>query len=142
VSEESTNLDASSPITLQGSNLLKTLTSSGVSFSQAEQDDWFNQHIQDIDLRAIARSKFSDQELNRRDIIDIFNNAKDGNIVDGNEFQDFKTIVQNADYLGIPDYVRVLTNKVVNGDRANQHYKGSRLSNLQSKALLMSYGWR
>ncbi len=133
ISEGSTDLDSSSTSSI--SNFLTHVVNNPLTnLSQNQQQDWFDQHIHDVEIRAIARSKFSDHVLDRRDIIDIFNNSKDGKIVDSTEFQDLKTIVQNANYLDIPDHIRVLANKVVNGDRANQVYKGANLGNLQANS--------
>lgn len=86
---------------------------------QPEQD-WFDLNIQDASIRTLSRSLFSDNTLDRNDMIAILGDAKDNSIVDATEINDLRTIIDNASYLGIQDYVRVLSNKVVNGDIANK----------------------
>ena len=53
-------------------------------------------------------------------MIAILRDAKDNNVVDETEMSDFRTIINNASYLGMQDYVRVLSHKVVNGDVGNK----------------------
>lgn len=98
-------------------------------FSEASSD-WFDQNIQDTGIRAAARSRKADNMLDRNDAIAILREAKDYGVVDGTELTDLRTLVSNASYLGMPEYVRVLANKVVNGDSANQKYQGNTLGNL------------
>ncbi len=92
--------------------------------------DWFDQNILDVGIREVARWRFADNNLDRNDAIAIFREAKDGGVVDGNELTDLRQLVNNASYLGIPEYVRILANKVVNSDPANQKYQGETLGNL------------
>ncbi|MEA5598695.1 C2 family cysteine protease [Rivularia sp. UHCC 0363] len=82
--------------------------------------DWFEQNIQDANIRALSRSLFSDNTLDRNDAIAILRDAKDNGVVDAIEINDLRTIISNASYLGMADYVRVLSNKVVSGDLANK----------------------
>ncbi|MBD2776831.1 C2 family cysteine protease [Iningainema tapete] len=92
--------------------------------------DWFEQNIQDTGIRAAARSRFADNMIDRNDMIAILRDAKDYGVVDGTELKDLRTLVSNASYLKIPEYVRVLAHKVVNSDPANQKYQGNTLGNL------------
>jgi hypothetical protein len=75
-----------------------------------------------------------DHYLSRSDMIQIFREAKyeDGQTgtVTIAQITDFRTLVSNATLLGMPDYVRVLSNKVANGDLANANYQGTALGNL------------
>jgi hypothetical protein len=87
---------------------------------QFQVQDWFDRNIQDVSIRTLSRSLFSDNSLSRNDMISILGDAKDNSIVDATEINDLDTIIENASYLGIADYVRVLSNKVVNGDVANK----------------------
>ncbi len=93
--------------------------------SQPEQD-WFDRNIQDASIRTLSRSLFSDNIIDRNDAIAILRDAKDNSVVDATEINDLRTIIENASYLGMADYVRVLSEKVVNGDTANKS------SNLQA----------
>ncbi|GAX39833.1 hypothetical protein NIES4075_07920 [Tolypothrix sp. NIES-4075] len=94
--------------------------------------DWFDQNIQDTGIRAATRLRFADNVLDRNDIISILREAKDNSVVDATEIKDLRTLVSNASYLKIPEYVRVLANKVVNGDVANQKYQSNTLGNLDA----------
>ncbi len=84
------------------------------------QQDWFDRNLEDQSIRTLTRSLFSDHNLSRNDMIAILRDAKDNNVVDEVEIKDLRQIVENASYLGMADYVRVLSNKVVNGDVANK----------------------
>jgi hypothetical protein len=96
--------------------------------------DWFDINFNDAGLKTTTRSLFSnDSKISRNDMIDILANVTDGTGVDSTEFADLKSIINGASVLGMTgsnDYVRVLADKVVNGDTANQHYKGANLGNL------------
>jgi hypothetical protein len=93
-------------------------------------NSWFDANIQDTGIRALGESAFADKVIDRNEAIAILRSSEDGGVVDTNEFADLKTLVANASILGMPDYVQVLANKVVNGDNANQQYQGNPLGNL------------
>ncbi|MEA5572093.1 C2 family cysteine protease [Calothrix sp. UHCC 0171] len=94
--------------------------------------DWFDQvvQIQDAGIRQTAKSSFTDGIIDRNEMIAILRDSKDGGIIDGTEFADLKTILNHAATLSIPEPVRVLANKIINGDAANQKYQGNSLGNL------------
>jgi hypothetical protein len=92
--------------------------------------DWFDLNIQDAGIREAARQRFTDNVLDRNDMIAIFREAKDSSFVDSSELTDLRTLVNNSSLFRMPDYVRVLSNKVVNSDLANQSYQGSVLGSL------------
>lgn len=92
--------------------------------------DWFDLNIQDAGIREAARWHFTDHILDRNDMIAILREAKDSNVVDGTELTDLRTLVNNSSFLGMPEYVRILSHKVVNYDLANQTYQGKALGNL------------
>ncbi|MEB3214911.1 MAG: C2 family cysteine protease [Nostocales cyanobacterium 94392] len=87
---------------------------------KVSQLDWFDQNIQDTSIRELSRSLFSDNIIDRNDAIAILRDAKDDSVVDSTELNDLRTIINHAYDLGIAEYVRVLSNKVVNGDVANK----------------------
>lgn len=93
-------------------------------------NSWFDANIQDTGIRASSETAFADKAIDRNEAIAILRGSEDGGLVDATEFADLKTLVTNASMLGIPDYVQVLANKVVNGDSANQKYQGNPLGNL------------
>ncbi|MEO1376376.1 MAG: C2 family cysteine protease, partial [Cyanobacteria bacterium J06635_10] len=90
-----------------------------IDTSQPEKD-WFEQNIQDESIRTLSKSLFSDNNLSRNDMLSIFDDVGNNGVVDATEMNDLRTIIDNASYLGMQDYVRVLSNKVVNGDVANK----------------------
>jgi uncharacterized protein (DUF2141 family) len=92
--------------------------------------DWAGRNIGDTELLAKVRSLAVDGSLSRSDMIDIFRDAKDSNTIDVNELIDLRNIVANAVGFNMADHVRVLSNKVVNGDVANAKYQGVTLGNL------------
>lgn len=108
----------------------QVISTSPTSPKVADAVDWFDQNIQDTAIRAATRTRFADKVIDRNDMIAILREAKDGSVVDATELKDVRTLVSNATYLQIPEYVRVLANKVVNGDTANQKYQGNTLGNL------------
>jgi len=93
--------------------------------------DWFEENIQDSGIRVAARSSFSDGKIDRSEIVNILRQGKDDGVVDAKELNDLKNIIQSGNNFGIAEYVRVLANKVVSGDAANQNYQGQTLGNLQ-----------
>ncbi|MGB8691096.1 MAG: C2 family cysteine protease, partial [Microcoleus sp.] len=94
--------------------------------------DWFEQNIKDLAIRSLARSRFQDGLLDRQDMIDIFTNAKDGGVVDADEFADLKTLTSNTSYIKMREDVQVLSTKISQGNPANNSYQGSALGNLQA----------
>ena len=91
--------------------------------------DWFARLL-DPTLRTLARTYYGDRQLGRTDMIGLFNQAAQDNVVTTNELSDLRTLVGNAGAVGMPDYVRNLANKVVNGDPANNYFQGRWVGNL------------
>ena len=110
---------ADSGSTVSESNETNNIAFATIFVTPAPTGDWFDQNIQDAELRVITRSKFSDRKLDRNEMISIFKDAEDGNTISNTELLDLRNLVTNASYLGIADYVKVLSNKLVNGDVAN-----------------------
>ncbi|MBW4508835.1 MAG: pre-peptidase C-terminal domain-containing protein [Scytonematopsis contorta HA4267-MV1] len=92
--------------------------------------DWFSQNLRDQQIITLTRNLAADTILNRQDMMDIFKGSQDGGIVDTNELSDLRTIVNNASRFKMAEHVRVLSNKVVNSDVANQTYQRTQLGNL------------
>lgn len=78
-----------------------------------------------------VQTRIQDGLFDRNDAIAIFNMVMDGGVIDGVELRDLQTLFQQSDNLNIPDFVRILANKVINGDPANQFYQGQSLGNIQ-----------
>ncbi|WP_017653409.1 C2 family cysteine protease [Fortiea contorta] len=104
--------------------------SSSPSTSTASTNDWFSANFLDQQLINKTRDLAADGQLNRNDMIAIFRDAEDDSIIDANEYKDLQTIVNNANYFKMDDYVRVLSSKVVFGTVANTNYQGQALGNL------------
>ncbi|MBW4521099.1 MAG: VCBS repeat-containing protein [Scytolyngbya sp. HA4215-MV1] len=92
--------------------------------------DWFTRNLVDPSLRDLARNLDRDGQLSRTDMLSILNQTGLDNLVSGAELSDLRSLVSGAVLLGMPDYVKILTNKVVNSDPANQSYQGNSLGNL------------
>ena len=90
-----------------------------IDTSQPEKD-WFELNIQDESIRTLTKSLSSDNNLSRNDMLSIFDDVGNNGVVDATEMNDLRTIIENASDLGMQDYVRVLSNKVVNGDVVNK----------------------
>ncbi|VXD14932.1 putative Peptidase domain protein [Planktothrix serta PCC 8927] len=93
-------------------------------------NDWFDLNIKDTTIRALARERFQDGIFSRQEMIDIFDSAKDGGIVDTNEFADLKLLSSDVTYIKMADHARVLSQKIAHGNKANQKYIGQSLGNL------------
>ncbi|HEY9624783.1 MAG TPA: C2 family cysteine protease [Crinalium sp.] len=82
--------------------------------------DWYDQNLSDTGLIGQARSLYwPDGSLSRKDMISILREAKDYGSIDATELGDLRKIVNASTGFAMPDYVRVLANKVVNSDAAN-----------------------
>ena len=68
-------------------------------------------------------------------MLQIFDQVESGGTVSSTEFGDLKDLVAGGSFApGMPEYVRNLTKKVVNGDPANAHYLCNTLGNLTANA--------
>ncbi|MCW5315184.1 hypothetical protein GTQ43_15610 [Nostoc sp. KVJ3] len=86
--------------------------------------DWFSDNLKDAELISLTRTLAGDGNLSRNDMISVFRNAKDGAVIDAKELTDLRTIVSNASRFTMQDYVRVLSDYIVNGNPANQWWTG------------------
>lgn len=89
--------------------------------------EWITKNVRDPELADLLTQVVTDDyQLSRTEMIALLREAgQDDGAVDRTELADLKAILKNAEYLGMPDYVRVLAEKVVNGDRANRMRPGS-----------------
>ena len=81
--------------------------------------NWFEQNLRDAGLIRLASSLAVDGNFSRNDMIALFRDAKDGALIDANELTDLRTILANAARFTISTPVRVLANKIANGNPAN-----------------------
>lgn len=92
--------------------------------------NWFTTNLKDAALASLSSSLGIDGNLTRNDMITILRSAGNDGSVNTNELADLRLMVANATTLGMADYVRVLTNSVVNASVANANYLGAALGNL------------
>ena len=92
--------------------------------------NWFDTHITDAALKSLGHSLFTDNLINRNDMISLLRSAEDGGIIDATEMTDLKAIVANTSLFGTGEYVDKLAADVVNGSVANAKYLGQTLGNL------------
>jgi hypothetical protein len=109
----------------------RSLLAGGVA-PKAAVADWFSSHLKDPDLVSLVRSLDANHTLSRSAMLTIFSQVEKSATVSATDYGDLQTLVANAGYLGMPDYVRDLSNKVINGDPANQTYQGAALGNLKA----------
>jgi hypothetical protein len=107
-----------------GSYYLRVYPASGdttynITLSATSSGDWFVQNLLDTSLISLTSGLAGDGNLSRNDMIAIFRDTEDGNVVDANELTDLRTILANASRFTMTDPVMVLSNKIANGDPAN-----------------------
>ncbi len=94
---------------------------------------WFDMKIDDAALRSQSRILARDLTLDRADMLQVFQQVEADGTVSSTEFSDLKDLVVGGSFApGMPEYVRNLTKKVVNGDPANAHYLCNTLGNLHA----------
>jgi hypothetical protein len=86
--------------------------------------------FQDATLGTLVASLDADGSLGRGDMMQILTSVGSGGAVSSADFVDLKTILANASFYNMPDYVKVLGGDVVNGNAANAFYQGASLGNL------------
>jgi hypothetical protein len=102
----------------------------GAVVDQFENFDWFDRNLTDPTVRSLARLEYSDMQLSRTDMLNIFSEIGQDGSVSANEFSDLQKI--SATNLTKPADVQFLANAVINGDPANAHYLGAALGNLKA----------
>ncbi len=80
--------------------------------------DWYTLNLKDAGIQDLTRSFAADGQLSRMDMINILRDVKDGNTVSATELTDLRTVLNSLNYM-MPEYVRVLSNKIINSDPAN-----------------------
>lgn len=93
---------------------------------------WIDQHIHDPAIRASVRQLDADYQLSRNDMVTIFQQVsthlyQQNRGLSTMEYGDLETLVHNAAFFQMPDYVHNLANKVVNFDPADAHFLGTAL---------------
>ncbi len=112
-----------------GVNVPESITVNRLALRQKR---WIQNTIDDQGLRTTIAKRSTDGTLDRTDLLKIFDIAKDGNQVDGQEFHDLKALVNGTTRSLMPESVQNLAGKVINGDRANRNYQDVALGNLKA----------
>lgn len=81
--------------------------------------DWFDLNLKDAGVVGLARSKATDGQLDRNDVLSIFRDVEDGGVVDTTELTDLKSLMASTTPFSISDPVRYLSNKLVTDSYAN-----------------------
>jgi Calpain family cysteine protease len=96
--------------------------------------NWFDAHVTDAALRSLGHSLYTDNLIDRNDMIALLRNADDGSVVDATELVDLRAIVANTSLFGTLSYVDQLASDVVNGSAANAKFQGQSLGNLAANS--------
>ena len=96
--------------------------------------NWFDSHVTDAALRSLGHNLYTDNLIDRNDMISLLRNAEDGSLIDATELADLRAIVANTALFGTLDYVDQLAADVVNASVANAHYQGQTLGNLAANS--------
>jgi hypothetical protein len=103
------------------------------------QADWFGVAVNDLGLRNLSRSLAADGSLDRADWLRMFDQVRADGTVNGAEYNDLGDFLHPGRVtftatvgFTLPQAVRVLAGKVVNGDAANARFQGGALGNLQA----------
>jgi hypothetical protein len=98
----------------------------------ATTTNWFDANIKDTALRALLKTDFADNKLNRTEMIAVFKQVGKDGTVSSNEYSDLYAVANNSSLFTSVDYVGVLTKDVVLSNAANAKYQGTTLGNLKS----------
>jgi hypothetical protein len=92
--------------------------------------NWFDTHVTDAALRSLGHNLYTDNLIDRNDMIALLREAEDANVIDATELADLRAIVANTSLFGSLGYVDQLAADIVNGSAANASYQGQALGNL------------
>ncbi len=116
-----------------GSNAewISTALTTGAYFVQVEQyngdtnynlsvstGDWYSSNLTDPGIIGQARAFGADGSFSRNDMMSILRETEDYGNIDASELTDLRKLLSDRGSM-MPDYVRNLTNKIVNSDPAN-----------------------
>ncbi|MFB2880088.1 pre-peptidase C-terminal domain-containing protein [Floridanema aerugineum] len=82
--------------------------------------EFLNANLQDAQLKALALTLAGDNNIDRSDMLAIFDQSQNGDtVITSTELADFKTLAQNSTLLNMSDPVRYLTNQVAKDTTVN-----------------------
>lgn len=90
--------------------------------------DWFDKNLKDPELRSLVRLQYRDSLLQRNDVFQVYTQVAADNTVNANELADLRRLTTTS--INTSADINFYMNKIAQGDRANQWYKGSALGNL------------
>ena len=91
--------------------------------------DWYTNNLNDFGIIAQARLAGANSWIDRNEMISILRGAEDYGAIDATELSDLRTVLSGLGH-AMPESVRILANKVLNGDPANTRPGGSNIGNL------------
>jgi hypothetical protein len=95
---------------------------------------------QDQTLGSLIASLDAGGTITRNDMLQILDAVDAKGTLSAADFADLKTLVANASYYDMPDYIRVLATDVVDGNTANATYQGATLGNLAAGSTAAKLG--
>ncbi|MEB3826121.1 C2 family cysteine protease [Phormidium sp. CCY1219] len=81
--------------------------------------DFFSENIRDAQLQTQSRQLAADGVLSRNDMLALLRDVQDERIVDRNELEGLKTLVNNSSRFRMPEYVKYLSNQAIENATAN-----------------------
>jgi hypothetical protein len=96
--------------------------------------DWFNKNVSDSSLRSLSRTAAVDKVFSRADMLDLFADVTPAAVVGDGALTSLQAIVGRTKFFAGLEYVRSLSEYVVNGCVANAHYQGSTLGDLTANS--------
>ena len=93
--------------------------------------DWYTNNLSDFGVIAQARLAGADSWIDRNEMIAILRGAEDYGTIDATELTDLRTVLSGLGH-AMPESVKNLANRVLNGDPANTRAGGSNIGNLGS----------
>jgi hypothetical protein len=91
---------------------------------------WFDMNLQDATVRSAVRYAADDWNVDRKEMLDVFDQVRRDNVVTAAELADLQLIVASPADVPMAAPVRELSRKVVGDDPANAHYQGVALGDL------------
>jgi hypothetical protein len=93
--------------------------------------NWYAQTLSDPNLRSLVQTyNTNDGSIDRNEALRLFEEVRQDGTVSASEFRDLTVVANDTSVIAMPDPVRVLFEKVVDGDPANAHYQTQALGNL------------
>jgi hypothetical protein len=116
----------------QGTYAVTATAMSGLSGSRSVQVSVQPRQLADGTLKQLVDSSYTDQLLNRNEVMQILRSVGGDNVVTASELSELRYLVSQDSGYRMYDHVRSLATDVLNSNPANQRYQGAALGNLQA----------